>query len=118
MKAAKTFEKEAVTRIRKLLQSEKPSEIYKSLIAENNTAAQSSDLDNGRQLVTERTALYTELVRHWAQEQQKSLNYQQAFAAFIDLVFRNLSLALRCRSITQALRLHVVECAKRIPPCL
>ena len=55
-------------------------EAYTHLIAENNALIRNSDLDNGRRIVRERTAIFAELTRTWAEEQQERWGYKKAFA--------------------------------------
>jgi len=57
-----------------------PRATYNHLIAENNSLIRGSNLDIGRQLVTARTAIHTEIVRQWAQEQVRLHSYDRPFA--------------------------------------
>ncbi len=53
---------------------------YHRLIAENNALIRGANLDIGRQLVTARSAIHTEIVRQWAAEQVELHNYDRPFA--------------------------------------
>lgn len=77
---ARRFEEGALDRIRKLLAESEPSIALEKWITENNATIQSSGLDIGRKIVSERTAIYTELVRRWAQEQQAAFTYNRPFS--------------------------------------
>ena len=57
-----------------------PLEAYRSLIAANDALIRGPDLSNGRAITTARTAIYTSLVRGWAEEQQSLLGYGKPFA--------------------------------------
>jgi len=57
-----------------------PLQAFRRLIAENDQLIRSPEMDNGREVAAARTAIYTELARHWAAQQQESLGYNRAFA--------------------------------------
>jgi hypothetical protein len=57
-----------------------PLAAYRALIAANDALIRSPDLDCGRRLVTERTAIYTELVRHWVMAHQAACGYDRPLA--------------------------------------
>lgn len=57
-----------------------PRDTFQNLIAENDALIRQPPLDNGRFLATARSAIYTELVRHWAAEQQQASGYDRPFA--------------------------------------
>lgn len=57
-----------------------PLQAFSTLIAENDALIRSPDLDIGRRLVGERTTIYSELVRHWAEEQHQGFGYDKPFA--------------------------------------
>jgi hypothetical protein len=57
-----------------------PLAAFQKWIAENNALIRRAELDNGRQIAAERTAIYTGLVRTWAGEQQRAFGYDKPFA--------------------------------------
>ena len=57
-----------------------PLPAFRQLIAENDALIRAPDLDHGRLLAAARTAIYTGLVREWAQRQQEALGYNRPFA--------------------------------------
>ena len=57
-----------------------PLEAYRRLIAENNALIRGSELENGRAIVTARTAIHTALVAHWAAVQLRRHGYPKPFA--------------------------------------
>jgi len=57
-----------------------PLGAYERLIAENNRLIRGPDLDNGRELAAARTAIHTELMRHWAAAQHQAFGYDRPFA--------------------------------------
>lgn len=57
-----------------------PLRAYERLLAENDALIASASLDNGRRIVSERTALHTSLVAHWAQAQHEAASYSGGFA--------------------------------------
>ncbi|MGE3313413.1 MAG: DUF294 nucleotidyltransferase-like domain-containing protein, partial [Limisphaerales bacterium] len=69
-----------IRKIRAGIAADGPGATYHRLIAENNALIQSANLDIGRQLVTARSAIHTEIVRHWASEQVALHNYDRPFA--------------------------------------
>lgn len=66
--------------VRELIQSEGPAGAFRQLIAENDALIRQPELGNGRELAAARTAIYTGLVRHWAEEQHQRLGYDKPFA--------------------------------------
>jgi hypothetical protein len=69
-----------IQRIQTELSSVGPRATYTRLIAENNALIRGSNLDLGRQIVTARTAIHTEIVRQWAQTQVRLHGYDRPFA--------------------------------------
>ena len=67
-------------RVREAIGKLGPGQAFRRLIAENDALVRGPELDNGRELAAARTAIYTELVRHWAERQQHALGYQRPFA--------------------------------------
>ena len=57
-----------------------PFQTFSRLIAQNDQIIRGRDLGNGRAIAAARTAIYTELVRHWAAEQQRAFGYDRPFA--------------------------------------
>ncbi len=57
-----------------------PLATYQRRIAENDALIRRPELDNGRRLAAERTAIHTALVRAWAEEQQAKFGYAKPFA--------------------------------------
>jgi hypothetical protein len=57
-----------------------PRAAFQRLIAENDALIRGSELNNGRLIASARSAIYTELVRDWASEQQRVLGYDKPFA--------------------------------------
>lgn len=55
-------------------------EAYRRLIAENDDLIRTSALENGRAIVTARSAIYTAIVGRWAETQQIALGYDKPFA--------------------------------------
>jgi hypothetical protein len=66
--------------VRNTIQELGPLNTFKKLIAENDALIRSDRLDIGRKIVSERTAVYTELTRHWAELQYTQLAYDKPFA--------------------------------------
>lgn len=66
--------------VRKEIQRLGPLSAFQSLIAANDTLIRCSQLDNGREIVSKRTAIYTELTRHWAMQQQIECGNDKPFA--------------------------------------
>jgi len=58
-----------------------PAQAYTRLVEGNDALIASGDLDTGRQIVSGRTALHTQLTRHWAAAQHAALGYSGGFAA-------------------------------------
>jgi hypothetical protein len=57
-----------------------PLATFQRLIAENDALIRSPDLGNGRLIASARTAIYTELVGEWAEEQRGVFGYDKPFA--------------------------------------
>ncbi|MBK9139191.1 MAG: hypothetical protein IPM17_10585 [Verrucomicrobia bacterium] len=57
-----------------------PLAAFRALIAANDALTKSPDLDCGRRVVTERTAIYTELVRHWVIRHLEATGYDRPVA--------------------------------------
>ena len=57
-----------------------PRVAFRLLIAENDRLIGGPELDNGRQLVRARAAIYTTLIGHWAATQHQRLGYDKPFA--------------------------------------
>lgn len=66
--------------VREAIRTRGPLEAFRQLIAANDELIRGPKLDNGRAIVTARTAIYTELVRTWADAQQKLTGYRRPFA--------------------------------------
>ena len=54
-----------------------PAEAYAQLTAENDALIRSSVLTNGREIAERRTAIYTALVRSWAERELREYGYGQ-----------------------------------------
>ncbi len=67
-------------RVHETIRRAGPPATFRELIAENDAWIRGSALDNGRRLATARTAIYTALVRDWAEEQQRAFGYHKPFA--------------------------------------
>lgn len=67
-------------RVRDEIAARGPLEAYRRLLAENDALIHGADLTNGRQIAAARSAIYTELVRGWAEEQQRAFGYDKPFA--------------------------------------
>ncbi len=70
----------AEAHVREVVRACGPLDAFRRLIAENNALIRGADLENGREIVTQRTAIFTELVREWAEAQQRALGYDKPFA--------------------------------------
>ncbi len=57
-----------------------PRSTYEALIRENNALILSPDLENGRRIVTQRTAIHTAMVAHWAEQEHLAFGYDRPFA--------------------------------------
>jgi hypothetical protein len=57
-----------------------PGETYRTLLAEYDALIREANLDNGRQLAAGRTALHTELARHWVEAEVRAQGYDRPFA--------------------------------------
>ncbi|MCZ6673577.1 MAG: DUF294 nucleotidyltransferase-like domain-containing protein [Verrucomicrobia bacterium] len=66
--------------VRKSIDDLGPLAAFRKLIADNDALIRSDSLDIGRNIVSERTAIYTELVRHWALKQYSLHGYDKPFA--------------------------------------
>ena len=66
--------------VRKVIHELGPLEAFQTLIEKNDALIKSDQLDIGRQIVSERTAIYTELSRHWAEKQRAQFGYDKPFA--------------------------------------
>lgn len=67
-------------RVRKETRRIGPLEAFRTLMAENDRLARRPDLEQGRRLAGARSAIYTELVRHWAVAQHLESGYDKPFA--------------------------------------
>lgn len=67
-------------RIQTEISARGPRAAYNRLIAENNTLIRGANLDIGRQIVTARSAIHTEIVRQWALQQVHLHGYDRPFA--------------------------------------
>lgn len=63
-----------------LTESPRPRDAYRQRLAANDVRILSPDLDNGRAIVTERTAIHLEPIARWAEERQRGLGYDRPFA--------------------------------------
>lgn len=68
------------TRLRAALASQPPAEVYRRFIAENDEMIRARDLTTGHRIVRCRSIIHTTLVRHWAEEQQRRMDYGKPFA--------------------------------------
>lgn len=57
-----------------------PLAAFRQLIADNNALIRAAELNNGRQIASERCAIYTSLVHEWAVEQLQRHGYDKPFA--------------------------------------
>lgn len=57
-----------------------PLAAFQSLLAANNAWIRESELDNGREIAAQRTAIYTAQVGVWAAEQHRNFGYSRPFA--------------------------------------
>lgn len=62
------------------LRDAEPRAIYEALIRENNALIFSPDLDNGRRIVTQRTAIHMSLMAQWAEREHRAFGYDRPFA--------------------------------------
>jgi hypothetical protein len=69
-----------ITAVAKAIQEADPRTTYEALLKENNAQILSPDLSNGRRIVTQRTAIHTAIVAHWAEEEQRAFGYDRPFA--------------------------------------
>ena len=68
------------TRVRAIVARAGPLAAFRELIAENDALIRAPALDNGRAIAAARAAIHTELVRAWAEKQQRASGYDQPFA--------------------------------------
>ena len=66
--------------VRSTIQELGPLAAFEKLIAANDALIRGDQLDIGRKIVSERTAIYIELARHWAEQQHSQLEYDKPFA--------------------------------------
>ncbi|MDA1066317.1 MAG: hypothetical protein O3C43_07425 [Verrucomicrobia bacterium] len=66
--------------VRIIIQELGPLGAFEKLIADNDALILCDRLDIGRKIVSERTAIYIELTRHWAEQQHALLAYDKPFA--------------------------------------
>ncbi len=79
--AMNSFNQEGdILNVRSAAQRLGPASAFTELIAANNALIRSPDLDIGRRIGRERTAIYTQLVRVWEEEQQTQFGYDKPFA--------------------------------------
>jgi hypothetical protein len=57
-----------------------PRQVFEQFIAENDAWIRRPMLDDGGRIVAERTAIHTELIRHWAAREQQRHGYAKPFA--------------------------------------
>ena len=57
-----------------------PLDAYRQLIEVNNQRIRASDLDNGREITSQRAAIHTGLAAHWVDAQRRSFGYERPFA--------------------------------------
>ncbi len=57
-----------------------PLDAYRHLIEVNNQRIRASDLDNGREITSQRAAIHTGLAAHWVDAQRRSFGYERPFA--------------------------------------
>lgn len=65
---------------REVIQRLGPRAAFAELLQRNDAQIRSPELDTGRAIATARTALYTALTRHWAEEQVRQFGYDRPFA--------------------------------------
>lgn len=70
----------AERRVREVVREGGPLAAFRRLLAENDALIRGADLENGRAIVTARSAIYTALVAQWAEGQQRALGYTKPFA--------------------------------------
>lgn len=68
------------TRARELIQTLGARAAFAQWMAANDARIRGSDLDNGRALAAERTAIYTAAVGLWAEREQAAFGYDRPFA--------------------------------------
>ncbi|MBI4624631.1 MAG: hypothetical protein HY736_15610 [Verrucomicrobia bacterium] len=68
------------TRVRAIVARAGPLAAFRELVAENDALIRAPALDNGRQIAAARATIHTELVRGWAEEQQRASGYDKPFA--------------------------------------
>lgn len=57
-----------------------PLAAHRKLLGENDALIRASNLQNGRLVTASRGAIFTSLVRHWAEHQHQALGYNRPFA--------------------------------------
>ncbi|MBL9128003.1 MAG: hypothetical protein JNL97_10170 [Verrucomicrobiales bacterium] len=67
-------------RVRTEIVAHGPRGAFQRLIAENDALIRGASLELGRQIVTSRSTIYTEIVRQWAAEQARKHGYERPFA--------------------------------------
>lgn len=66
--------------IRREIQNASPREVYAFRIAANNSRALGPQIDNGRDIAEERTAIHCALMANWAAAQHEAWGYDRPFA--------------------------------------
>jgi len=66
--------------IKKVIKDLGPVQALQKLLAENDALIRGSNLDIGRRIVSERSAIYTTLVHTWAEQEHKRFGYDRPFA--------------------------------------
>lgn len=62
------------------LRNASPREVYARRIAANDRRALGPQLDNGREIAEERTAIHDALMAHWAESEHRAWGYDRPFA--------------------------------------
>ncbi len=70
----------AENRVRAVVRESGPRAAFRRLIAENDALIRGAELDNGREIATARTAIFTTLAGQWAEAQEQALGYTKPFA--------------------------------------
>jgi len=65
--------------VREAIGKADPLPTFRRLITENDRVIRGRELGNGREIAAARTAIYTELIRRWAAEQQSAFGYDRPF---------------------------------------
>lgn len=71
---------DAESRVKDEIRRVGPRTAFRNLIAENDALIRGADLDNGRELASARTAIFTGLVADWAERQHQGSRYKRPFA--------------------------------------